>query len=190
MARHQSLELLILTLLLFHSGGLSVLVGHPFDLVKVQHQTNSNSNAPKGTFATLREIATTQGLGGLYRGVTAPLIAVAPIFATSFWGFDVGDRLVRACFHVEPGKPLSLAGLALAGGFSAIPTALVMVPAERIKCILQTQEQQQQNGVRGGSSVQYNGFTDCASKLYRQSGIAGLYKGTSLTLMRDIPGNM
>lgn len=120
----------------------------------------------------------------MYRGVAAPLIAVAPIFATSFWGFDCGDKLVRSCYHLSPGTPLNLLQLALAGGFSALPTALVMVPAERIKCLLQTQEKD----VRGGA--QYTGFSDCATQLYQEGGIAGLYKGTALTLMRDIPGNM
>lgn len=130
----------------------------------------------------------TQGFGGIYRGVTAPLIAVAPIFATSFWGYDVGDKLVRVVFGLSPATPLNLVQLALAGGFSAFPTALVMVPAERIKCLLQTQEQQQ--GVRGGSAKYYNGFSDCATQLFQENGLSGLYKGTSLTLMRDVPGNM
>jgi len=168
-----------------HTGGLSVLVGHPFDLVKVKHQTDANGSKSKGTFATLRDIVKQEGFGGMYRGVTAPLIAVAPIFATSFWGFDLGDKLVRMCWGISPNTPLNLLQLALAGGFSAFPTALVMVPAERIKCLLQTQEQQ---GVRGGAK--YNGFSDCASKLYQENGVLGLYKGTALTLMRDVPGNM
>jgi solute carrier family 25 carnitine/acylcarnitine transporter 20/29 len=170
-------------------GGLSVLVGHPFDLVKVQHQTNGRGAATqKGTFATLREIVQKNGLRGMYVGVMAPLIAVAPIFATSFWGYDVGDKLVRQVFGVSPSTPLNLFQLALAGGFSAFPTAVVMVPAERIKCLLQTQEQ---NGVRGGgSSRHYDGFSDCATQLFRENGLSGLYKGTSLTLMRDVPGNM
>jgi solute carrier family 25 carnitine/acylcarnitine transporter 20/29 len=167
-------------------GGLSVLVGHPFDLVKVKHQTDANGSTPVGTFATLRDIIRKEGFCGMYRGVSAPLIAVAPIFATSFWGYHVGDKLVRACWGLTPTVPLNVLQLALAGGFSAFPTALVMVPAERIKCLLQTQDEQV--NVRGGAK--YNGFSDCATKLYQEHGILGLYKGTALTLMRDVPGNM
>jgi solute carrier family 25 carnitine/acylcarnitine transporter 20/29 len=134
--------------------------------------------ARKGTFGTLRDILSKEGLPGLYRGVSAPMIAVAPIWAVSFWGFDTGDRLVRAAFGLLPGTRLNILQLCIAGGFSALPTALVMVPCERIKCILQTQ------------SDKYKGFADCASRLYSEKGLAGLYKGTALTLMRDIPGNM
>jgi solute carrier family 25 carnitine/acylcarnitine transporter 20/29 len=116
-------------------GGIcSVLVGHPFDLVKVRQQTakKSRKKTEKGTFATLRDIVKTEGIRGMYRGVSAPLLAVAPIWAVSFWGFDTGDKLVRAFCHTT--KPLTVLQLCAAGGFSALPTALVMVPCERIKC--------------------------------------------------------
>lgn len=87
-------------------------VGHPFDLVKVRMQTASASTATStvtngviqasaGTvakrtvFGILLETFRTQGVRGLYRGATAPLIAVTPVFAMSFWGYDVGQRIVR-----------------------------------------------------------------------------------------------
>jgi solute carrier family 25 carnitine/acylcarnitine transporter 20/29 len=33
-------------------------------------------------------------------------------------------------------------------------------------------------------------MVDCASQVYKQGGIASIYKGTLLTLMRDIPGSV
>lgn len=83
---------------------------------------------PLGTFGTLWQIVKTEGLGGLYRGVSAPLVAVAPIWAVSFWGFDRGDKMIRALCGVKPGAALTLPQLCFAGGISALPTALVMVP--------------------------------------------------------------
>jgi solute carrier family 25 carnitine/acylcarnitine transporter 20/29 len=168
----------------FHFKGVcSVLVGHPFDLVKVRQQTADSKEKPSGTIATIRAILKSEGIGGLYRGVGAPIIAVAPIWATSFWGFDTGDKLVRAVAGLSPDARLSLLQLCAAGGFSALPTVLVMVPSERIKCILQTQS--------NSKTKQYNGVGDCARAIMKEEGIInGLYKGTALTLMRDIPGNM
>ena len=170
-------------------GVCSVLVGHPFDLVKVRQQTASGKeHATKSTIATLREIIAREGFRGMYRGVSAPIVAVAPIWATSFWGFDTGDKLIRLLTKMPATQRLNLLQLCAAGGFSALPTSLVMVPCERIKCILQTQ--QEQNGSVRGGGTRYRGFRDCATQLYRESGIKGLYKGTTLTLMRDIPGSM
>jgi solute carrier family 25 carnitine/acylcarnitine transporter 20/29 len=66
-------------------GGIcAVLVGHPFDLVKVRLQT-----AEKGVYTGALDVAkkslARDGFKGLYRGVTAPLIGVTPMFAVSFW---------------------------------------------------------------------------------------------------------
>lgn len=165
-----------------------MLVGHPFDLVKVRQQTATGKDkATKGTIATLLDILKTEGFGGMYRGVAAPMIAVAPIWATSFWGFDTGDKLVRMCVNLGPDAPLNILQLCVAGGFSALPTALVMVPCERIKCLLQIQQSSKGGD---GKKAKYGGFRDCAGQLYKEAGLAGLYKGTALTLMRDVPGNM
>jgi solute carrier family 25 carnitine/acylcarnitine transporter 20/29 len=136
----------------------------------------------QGTFAIMGQIFKTEGVGGLYKGLGAPLVAVAPIWATSFWGFDTGIKLVRAFCNLGPEAALSLPNLCVAGGFSALPTALIMVPSERIKCILQMQQ--------GGNEKKYNGVIDCARQIYAESGLRGLYKGTTLTLLRDIPANI
>lgn len=136
------------------------------------------------------EIVKQEGLAGLYRGVSAPLVAVAPIWAVSFWGFDSGDKIIRALASVPASRALNLPQLCFAGGFSALPTALVMVPAERIKCLLQIQQAQGTNS-KGESKVkQYKGFGDCARQIYQQDGLKGLYKGMLLTLLRDVPGCM
>jgi solute carrier family 25 carnitine/acylcarnitine transporter 20/29 len=164
------------------TGVLSVLVGHPLDLVKVRMQTTRNKEGKQQrTFQSLGQIVRTEGVGGIYKGVGAPILAVAPIWATSFWGFDTGIKLVRALFHLSPQSTLSLPQLCIAGAFSALPTALIMVPSERIKCILQMQQ--------AGNEKKYNGMMDCARQIYREGGIRGLYKGTAFTLMRDIPAN-
>jgi len=119
-----------------------------------------------------------EGVRGLYRGVSAPLTAVTPMFAVSFWGYDIGQRIVRWSKGMHPAADLSLSDKCVAGGISAIPTTVLMAPSERIKCLLQT------------SKGQYSGMMDCAKSVYRTGGIASVYKGTLLTLMRDVPGSI
>lgn len=79
---------------------------------------------------------------------------------------------------MSPTANLSLTDKCIAGGFSAIPCTALMAPSERIKCLLQT------------SKGQYSGMMDCAKAVYRTGGIASIYKGTLLTLMRDVPGSI
>ncbi|GAA6102280.1 mitochondrial carnitine/acylcarnitine carrier protein, partial [Tachysurus ichikawai] len=37
--------------------------------------------------------------------------------------------------------------------------------------------------------IKYAGPMDCVKQIYRESGIRGIYKGTALTLMRDVPAS-
>lgn len=77
---------------------------------------------------------------------------------------------------------LTLTEYAIAGGFSAIPTTIVTTPMERVKVVLQTQDQ-----AVGGQK--FKGMGDAAAAMWREGGIRSLYRGTIATLARDIPGS-
>ena len=130
----------------------------------------------------LRNSLAKEGIRGLYRGVSAPIVAVSPVYALSFWGYDAGQLVVKA-FKENKEEPLDLTGIAIAGGLSAFPATVVMAPTERIKCLLQVQS-------HAGGKPKYSGMMDCAIQVYREGGIRSLYKGTALTLMRDGPGSV
>jgi len=167
----------------FLSGGFGgmclVFAGHPFDLIKVRIQT---SNQYSGVIDCVKQTVAKDGVKGLYRGMTAPLIGVTPIFAVCFWGYDQGQRIVRWVSGMQPTEQLSLLQIAIAGGYSAIPTTIIMTPAERIKCILQVQG--------GATEVKYKGPLDVVRAVWREGGIPAFYKGTVGTLVRDVPGSV
>ena len=72
-----------------------------------------------------------------FAGMGAPLVGVAPIFALSFFGNDLGKTLIRGA---TGSSELNAFQLGLAGGFSGILTTAIMAPGERIKCILQVRK--------------------------------------------------
>jgi solute carrier family 25 carnitine/acylcarnitine transporter 20/29 len=166
----------------FLSGGFGgialVFVGHPLDTIKVRLQT---SNEYAGMTDCFRKTVAKEGFGGLYKGMAAPLAGITPIFAIYFWGFEVGKQIARAVEGKKEGQTLSIWGTMFAGGFSALPGTAVMVPGDRIKVILQTQDP---------ANPKYKGPVDCAKGILKESGIRGLYKGTALTLLRDGPGSV
>ena len=62
-------------------GVCAVVVGHPFDLVKVRLQT-AERGVYSGAFDVVRKSVAKNGLGrGLYAGVSAPLVGVTPMCA-------------------------------------------------------------------------------------------------------------
>ncbi|KAI8907682.1 hypothetical protein PhCBS80983_g02844 [Powellomyces hirtus] len=161
------------------AGVATVLAGHPFDTLKVRLQTSNNY---KGLADCFKQTVAKEGLLGLYKGMASPLVGVTPMFALSFWSYDLGCQLVRDLTPNRTKKDLTLTEYAIAGGFSAIPTTIVTTPMERVKVILQTQDQSV-----GGKK--YTGMVDAGAGMWKEGGIRSLYRGTVATLARDIPGS-
>ncbi|RPD64991.1 mitochondrial carrier [Lentinus tigrinus ALCF2SS1-7] len=169
----------------FVSGGVggiaAVLVGHPFDLTKTRLQT-----APPGTYTgamdVVRKALARDGATGLYRGVVPPLLGVTPIFAVSFWAYDMSKLLIQSLTPNRTSKELSIPELATAGFLSAIPTTLVTAPVERAKVLLQVQGQ-------GQGGTQYKGVFDVVKHLYREGGLRSVFRGSAATVARDGPGS-
>ncbi|OOQ87292.1 Mitochondrial carnitine carrier [Penicillium brasilianum] len=172
------------------AGGLcAVVVGHPFDLVKVRLQT-AERGVYAGAMDVVRKTIAREGLArGLYAGVSAPLVGVTPMFAVSFWGYDVGKSLVEkaSVVPVVNGTPqYSIAQISAAGFFSAIPMTLITAPFERVKVLLQIQGQ---NPPPPGQKPKYSGGVDVVRQLYKEGGIRSVFRGSAMTLARDGPGS-
>ena len=92
----------------FVAGGVggvcAVVVGHPFDLVKVRLQT-AERGVYSGAMDVVRKTVAREGaVRGLYAGVSAPLVGVTPMFAVNFWAYGVGKQLVDNFSTVENGQ--------------------------------------------------------------------------------------
>ncbi|CCD23451.1 carnitine:acyl carnitine antiporter NDAI_0B04170 [Naumovozyma dairenensis CBS 421] len=168
-------------------GVCAVVTGHPFDLIKVRCQSNQAKGTTDAITKILKEarLATkgsffTNSIRGFYKGVIPPLLGVTPIFAISFWGYDIGKKIVtynkNANSNNAISNELSIGQMATAGFISAIPTTLVTAPTERIKVVLQT--------TKNGS------FFGAAKDIIKNGGgIRSLFKGSLATLARDGPGS-
>ncbi|KAJ9637039.1 carnitine transporter [Knufia peltigerae] len=171
-------------------GGIcAVIVGHPFDLVKVRLQT-AEKGVYSGAMDVVRKTVAREGLArGLYAGVSAPLVGVTPMFAVSFWGYDMGKRLVDT-FSTVPvvnnTRQYSIGQVSAAGFFSAIPMTLITAPFERVKVLLQIQGQKQ---LAPGEKSKYSGGVDVVRQLYKEGGIRSVFRGSAMTLARDGPGS-
>lgn len=162
-------------------GVCAVLTGHPFDLIKVRCQNGMASSTMQAirsiiSDARLKPTGTTafNTMKGFYKGVIPPLLGVTPIFAVSFWGYDMGKKLVSSSSSSSSSQ-LSVGQMAAAGFISAIPTTAVTAPTERIKVVLQTSSE--------GSII------SSAKKIIDTGGVRSLFKGSLATLARDGPGS-
>ncbi|EFA11093.1 congested-like trachea protein [Tribolium castaneum] len=165
-------------------GGIcTVVVGHPLDTIKVRLQTMpipkpGEKPLYSGTLDCLKTTVRNEGIRGLYKGMGAPLLGVAPIFAISFMGYGVGKKI----FGPGDGQHYSYLQYFTAGAFSGIFTTTIMAPGERIKCLLQIQQ-------ASTGPKTYSGPVDVVKKLYKEGGIRSIYRGSGATLLRDIPAS-
>ncbi|KAH8409948.1 hypothetical protein KR009_001701 [Drosophila setifemur] len=163
-------------------GGMcNVITGHPLDTIKVRWQTMplplpGQTPRYKGVVDCAVLTFRQEGFRGFYRGISAPLVGVTPIYAVDFAVYAAGKRL----FQTDENIKLTYPQIFVAGALAGICSALVTVPSDRIKVLLQTQT------VSSGPLL-YNGTMDTAVKLYRQGGIRSLFKGTCACILRDSP---
>nr|ACO12964.1 Congested-like trachea protein [Lepeophtheirus salmonis] len=171
----------------FVSGGFggicAIASGHPFDTIKVRLQTMplpSPGTQPlyNGAMDCLSKTVRNEGIRGLYKGMGAPIVGSAPLFALSFMGFGLGKKLLQN----DPSEELNIPQLFIAGGISGVITTIVTAPGERIKCILQVQH-------ATGGAPRYNGPIHVFTSLLKEGGLKSVYRGTAATLLRDVPGS-
>jgi len=159
-------------------GGLaSLVVGHPFDTVKVRLQTQQAVGGRllySGARDCLAQLVAKEGIFALYRGMAGLALTSVPRFALVFYANSWGRFLVQK--EGQAKGDLTLSQVLFGGVFSQLFVAPLMVaPLERVKVLLQ---------VHPG---QFSGQIDCLRLILHTEGLRGVFRGALLTLARDVP---
>ncbi|VDM96648.1 unnamed protein product [Thelazia callipaeda] len=174
----------------FIAGGVGgtccVISGHPFDTIKVRLQTMTGIPSGKapiytGALDCLKQMIVREGFFSLYKGMAAPVLGVSPLFAIYFGGCSFGRWLQQN----SPDQEMTIFQNFLSGSLAGMFTTIIMVPGERIKCLLQVQHSCSSNS----SFAHYKGPVDVVKTLYKEGGVSSIYRGTMATLLRDIPSS-
>ncbi|KAL2223287.1 mitochondrial carrier domain-containing protein [Thermoascus aurantiacus ATCC 26904] len=160
------------------AGGIAqVLLGQPFDIVKVRLQTTSQySNA----FDCAAKILKNEGLLAFYKGTLTPLIGIGACVSVQFGAFhEARRRFEELNAKKNPANPgLTYSQYYLAGAFAGVTNSVLSGPIEHVRIRLQTQPH--------GANRLYNGPLDCIRKLSAHEGILrGLFRGEVVTIWRE-----
>ncbi|KAK4653674.1 carrier protein ymc1 [Podospora pseudocomata] len=157
------------------AGGIAqVLIGQPFDIVKVRLQT---STLYPSALAAATSIYTNEGPLAFYKGTLTPLLGIGACVSIQFGAFHYARR------HLESSLPPSQSQLSYsqyysAGAFAGVANSVLSGPIEHVRIRLQTQPH--------GPARLYSGPLDCVRQLVRQGGVThGLYRGQAVTLIRE-----
>lgn len=169
------------------NGGVAGIVGvtcvFPIDLAKTRLQNQRvGHEVYKSMLDCLRKVTLAEGFFGMYRGSAVNLILITPEKAIKLTGNDLFRHMLTNSKRNADGKiceSLSLPREMLAGAGAGLCQIVITTPMELLKI-------QCQDAGRTVSSGQKPSALKVAIELIKAKGIAGLYKGLSATMLRDV----
>ncbi|EMG46103.1 AGC1 Mitochondrial aspartate-glutamate transporter AGC1 [Candida maltosa Xu316] len=166
----------------FFLGSIAGCIGatavYPIDLVKTRMQAQKHKALYDNSIDCFRKIIKNEGFKGLYSGLGAQLVGVAPEKAIKL---TVND-LVRNIGSNEDGT-ISMNWEILAGSSAGACQVIFTNPLEIVKIRLQMQGNTKNLSKPG--EIPHKHMS--ASQIIKQLGLKGLYKGASACLLRDVP---
>ncbi|GLU22981.1 hypothetical protein SLE2022_390170 [Rubroshorea leprosula] len=167
------------------AGVATVLIGHPFDTVKVKLQkynTEAHGIKYKSGLHCAARILATEGVRGLYTGATPSFIGVAFESSLAFGIYSQTKRaLQEGAQSSEPQAQVIIPSAAFAGAI----ISFVLCPSELVKCRMQVQG----TDSLVPKSSRFSSPLDCAIKTIKTEGVTGIFRGGYTTLLRESIGN-
>ncbi|GLH00040.1 Congested-like trachea protein [Gryllus bimaculatus] len=167
------------------AGVCGILVGHPADTVKVRQQVLRRA----GIFKILIKTVKNEGVLGLYRGMSFPLL-LAGVQNSVFFG--VYGNTLRVLQNVQgadvnrrscgegsrPNRHWHI-NVYFAGFIAGFVHTFLACPVELIKIKIQASGDLTKD--------ERHRMKECIRKIYQHSGLRGFYRGFVATLYRDVP---
>ena len=171
------------------AGGIGKVVEYPFDTVKVRLQSQSSLRYA-GPLDCFRQSFHTEGIAGLYRGISAPLTGAAIETGSLFFSYRIAQELYRTYIPTninekqqETRGNLPLSALAACGAASGAFTSLLLTPIELVKCQMQVPPSS------SSPAFARPGPLSIISSIFKHNGIFGFWHGQLGTLIRETGGS-
>ena len=163
------------------AGMVQVLLGQPFDIIKVRMQTQSSLYG--SMMDCVKKTYVNEGILAFYKGTLSPLIGISACVSIQFSSNEFAKRLrLRRQKQRNSTSNLTRTDFILCGAFSGVCNSFAITPVELIRIKLQVQGNSKAN--------KYSGSVDCFRKIVSENGIKGLYQGLVITILRELPAYM
>eukprot|EP00250_Pteridium_aquilinum_P001793 c12004_g2_i1 orf=316-1329(+) len=162
------------------AGGFSKTVVAPLERTKILYQTQNATFRSRGLIQSLGSIRKNEGFLGFYKGNGASVIRIVPYAALHFMAYEQYRRWIINRYPIgdPPGATVDLIAGSLAGGTAVLCT----YPLDLARTMLAYQVKDATTG-----TIPYKGIKDVFSKVVKDSGYRGMYRGIGPTLIGMLP---
>lgn len=163
-------------------GTVGILATCPLEVIKTRAQS-SHSKVGPSIVSTLKYIARTEGVAGLWRGLGPSVGGVAPSRAIYFGCYSYFKDAIP-----EVGLAPSVRDFAAAGA-SGCTVATLTSPVWVLKTRIQLQSMRDPAVAQINPQMRnYASYGDAVSRILREEGMAGFYKGLTASYWNVIEG--
>ncbi|RWA07448.1 hypothetical protein EKO27_g7652 [Xylaria grammica] len=166
------------------AGIVGKYIEYPFDTVKVRLQSQPDHLPLRyaGPLDCFRQSIKADGVLGLYRGISAPLVGAACETSSLFLFERMGREAVYASGYCSRDHVLPLSALWFTGAFSGAFTSVVLTPIELVKCKVQVPASVD------GVVPKVPSVMSVIRDVYKYEGIRGFWHGQMGTFLRESGG--
>lgn len=144
----------------------------PTELIKCKLQSAREKMGTTNisAFKVTADIVKTQGIRGLFSGLTSTIAREMPGYFFFFGGYEGTKKLLIS----DPDKPIAWPVTIVSGGVGGLSLWLAIFPFDLVKSRIQV------DNLKDGLIV-------VLTRIVRQEGVTGLYRGLGPTLVRTFP---
>ena len=152
--------------------------------MRLQSQPHTPNRPPlyAGPLDCFRQSFRHEGILGLYRGISAPLVGAAVETSSLFFSYRISQRVLQSTV-LPSNEPLPLSALVTCGAMSGAFTSLLLTPIELVKCKMQVPAFTKELGYRAPGPL------TLIASVFRHDGILGFWRGQLGTLIRETGGS-
>ncbi|KAJ1629968.1 mitochondrial carrier domain-containing protein [Pavlovales sp. CCMP2436] len=162
------------------TGFCTSIVMNPFEVIKTRIQMSNLAEAERPSlFGALHSVARSEGVNGLFRGLTALWARDIPFNAFFFGTYETLTTVMLRKSGLASRDDLPSYKICLAGGLAGVVGWTCVLPFDVVKTRLQ-------------ASVGPQGRTDISGaimQIVQREGVAGLYRGWTAAVCRAFPAN-
>lgn len=166
------------------AGVAGKYIEYPFDTVKVRLQSQPDGVPLRyqGPIDCFRQSFRDDGLRGLYRGISAPVVGAALENSSLFFSYRMAQEVLQKTVYSST-APLPLSALLICGATSGAFTSLLLTPIELVKCKMQVPV------VGADGHRRATGVMSLILSVFREQGMLGFWRGQLGTLIRETGGS-